>query len=468
MKLCGSVLNMNTKPTTPAVPRRKTAAPTKRTTARKTPTTCVIYTRISKDRAEQTSLPSQERICRAYAEAEGRGWTVVDVCVDQGRSAFKGTARPGLDKAMSYIEHGLADVLLVWKLDRFVRSTIEFGRLWERMLKSGAEFVSVTDQFDTTSQFGKAMLQMAVVFAELESGVKSERTLAWHEQRCLPDGPVLPPLGREPFGYNRPEKNTLAVNTTEAAAIRKAAKMIAAGESLRAGARAINKTAVTLRAVLLSPTTYGLAEIDGELRPGNWSPILSDDQRVYFADKFKDGKRTFTERKYLLSGLLTCAKCGSSLYVHRHTNGTMRYTCVTPKGCGISMAMDDANEAIDAAITKVLTPKAWQRLKDRQRPLGDSTEVERRLLELRDDYDSKLIDRAEYLRGRENLLAQKLEEPTERFSLPPVDDVAAKWATEMTLEAKQMVIQAVFDEMLVHPQSKELRGRYRLTYEWRE
>src|SRR4051794_32075589 len=96
----------------------------------------VIYVRISKDRDNETSTTTQRAEAEQYAKR--KGWTVVAVEKDEGRSAFKANSkRPGFDRAMNMIETGAAEILIVWRLDRFARGIVSFWDSWRRIDAAG-------------------------------------------------------------------------------------------------------------------------------------------------------------------------------------------------------------------------------------------------------------------------------------------------------------------------------------------
>ena len=157
-----------------------------------------IYVRISKDRVNEVSTVVQES--SAAADATERDWQIIDTYTDRGRSAFKANVRRlEHDRALDDLEAGAIDTLLVYRLDRLSRSAADFGAVWRRIENAGGEFVSVSDSFDTTTAMGKAMVQIAMVFAELESGIKSERITDWHEHRVAA-GSRRPDRGRSATG----------------------------------------------------------------------------------------------------------------------------------------------------------------------------------------------------------------------------------------------------------------------------
>jgi DNA invertase Pin-like site-specific DNA recombinase len=96
--------------------------------------------------------------------------------------------RPGLKRAIKIMRRG--DILVVWKLDRLGRTLMGVLEMVESLKEAGIELVSVTEQFDTTSPMGKAFMQIAMVFAELERNMISERTKAGMAARKAADPDV--------------------------------------------------------------------------------------------------------------------------------------------------------------------------------------------------------------------------------------------------------------------------------------
>ena len=121
-------------------------------TPKRTAHRAVIYVRISKDRTEETSTTTQEAICREYAERHG--WEFVGRSRPRPIGIQTGFEGAGLDRAMRLLRTGAADVLVVWRLDRFVRSVAHFGKLWPELDAAKASFASVTEGFDTTTAMG--------------------------------------------------------------------------------------------------------------------------------------------------------------------------------------------------------------------------------------------------------------------------------------------------------------------------
>lgn len=442
-----------------------------------------MYVRISVDRDDQTSTSTQERICRDYANS--RGWEIVGVEIDRGRSAYKvDSRRPGLDKAMKMIRDDVANVLIVWKLDRFVRSVAQFGKLWPQLDAAGASFVSVTDSFDTTTAMGRAMLQIAVVFAELESGIKSERIGVWHDERRRLGST---PTGPRPFGYCRPEGGGLDIEPSEADEIREMARRVLAGDSLSSITRDLNARSVptaspqgviwrnsTVRRVLTSPTTAALREIEGVLRDGAWSPILDrntwDDVRTVILDPERRVSPT-NQRRWLLSGRLACGRCGSVMRGRTSKSWTpnARYMCSGGKGCAVSAGVEIVDELVTAAVLELIDRQAWDRLRAAGTvPAVDVEALEAELVELAEMHANGEITMAEWKvmrQGIQDRVASAEQRPVE---LPAIDDVRAGWP-DLTLDARWLVISAVIDKITISPAVRGARSfdPDRITIDWR-
>ena len=416
----------------------------------------VIYVRISKDRDEQTSTDSQERVCRSYVES--KGWTVVSVEVDKGRSAFKAEGkRPGLDRAMKLVETGAADVLVVWKLDRFVRSVAHFGKLWPRLQDADASFVSVTEAFDTTTAMGRAMLQIAVVFAELESAFKSERIGEWHEERRIAG---RQPTGPRPYGYRR-TGDGFVLDTKEAKTIRTAAARIGDGDSLRSIVATLNDAGTPtstgkrwsnrgLRHILTSPTTAGLRDVDGLFVDGSWPPILDRATWDAMRDRLLDPRRrtnTSNQARWMLTSIATCARCGDSMRAKPHNAGT-RYTC---RSCSLSAPAEAVDALVSGALVDLIDGDLWSRLRAAGRAPGVDVEaLEGELAELAQMYAAGDLTIAEWKTMRQGITDRAANAAAEPIELPDVADLGSSWES-FSVEAKQLVIDAVVSSITIAP-----------------
>src|SRR5699024_6849293 len=177
-----------------------------------------IYARQSVDRKDSISIESQIDFCKY--ELKGGSCRVFK---DKGYSG-KNTDRPEFQKLLGEIRKGKVRRVIVYKLDRISRSILDFANMMELFQQYNVEFVSSTEKFDTSTPMGRAMLNICIVFAQLERETIQKRvTDAYYSrsQRGFKMG------GKAPYGFHtEPIKmdgiNTkkLVVNPEEAANIR--------------------------------------------------------------------------------------------------------------------------------------------------------------------------------------------------------------------------------------------------------
>src|SRR6266478_7651818 len=143
------------------------------------PVRCAIYTRGSTDHGlEQdfNSLDAQHDAAQAYIRSQAHaGWTLIRSRYDDGGYSGGSTDRPALQRLLSDVKAGRIDVIVVYKVDRLTRSLADFAKLVELFDGHGVSFVSVTQQFNTTTSMGRLTLNVLLSFAQFEREVTSER-----------------------------------------------------------------------------------------------------------------------------------------------------------------------------------------------------------------------------------------------------------------------------------------------------
>lgn len=123
-----------------------------------------IYCRQSVDKKDSISIETQEQECRARLRS---GETDVQVYCDRGYSG-KDTNRPDFQRLMTDVESGRVSKIIVYKLDRMSRSVLDFELTYRELKRHHVDFVSATEDFDTTSITGEAVLRVILIFAQLE------------------------------------------------------------------------------------------------------------------------------------------------------------------------------------------------------------------------------------------------------------------------------------------------------------
>src|SRR6202167_4177258 len=136
---------------------------------------CAIYTRKSSEEGlEQNfnSLHAQREACEAFIRSQsGEGWRLVKTAYDDGGISGATMERPALQRLLSDIDHGLIDVVVVYKIDRLTRSLTDFSRIVEIFDAHHVSFISTTQQFNTTSSMGRLTLNILLSFPQFEREV---------------------------------------------------------------------------------------------------------------------------------------------------------------------------------------------------------------------------------------------------------------------------------------------------------
>lgn len=181
---------------------------------------CAVYTRKSTDAGlEQdfNSLDAQREACEAYIKSQAHeGWKLLSQGYDDGGLSGGTLDRPALRRLLADIEAGRIDVIVVYKVDRLTRSLTDFAKLVDLLDRHDVSFVSVTQQFNTTTSMGRLTLNVLLSFAQFEREVIGERIrdkVAQSKAKGIwMGGPV-------PLGYDLGDRELL-VNPAEAAQVR--------------------------------------------------------------------------------------------------------------------------------------------------------------------------------------------------------------------------------------------------------
>ena len=182
-----------------------------------TPTVrCAIYARKSSEEGlEQffNSLDAQREACQAFILSQRQeGWKVLPAQYDDGGYSGGTMVRPALQRLMKDVEEHKIDTIVVYKVDRLTRSLADFAKIVEGLDARGVSFVSVTQQFNTTSSMGRLTLNVLLSFAQFEREVTGERIrdkIAASKKKGMWMG------GRVPLGYDV-EDRKLLLNSEEA------------------------------------------------------------------------------------------------------------------------------------------------------------------------------------------------------------------------------------------------------------
>jgi DNA invertase Pin-like site-specific DNA recombinase len=456
-------------------------------------TRAAVYTRISDD-AEQRGLgvARQEQDCRELCAHEG--WQVVELYVDNDKSAFSGKPRERYNDLLDDVKAGSVDVIVAWHPDRLHRSPKELEHFIDVLEVAQVSVRTVTvGHYDLATSAGRQVARILGAVARAESEHKSERIARKHRQ-LAEDGVYVGGQMRS-FGYTwmrKPDgkRAGLKVVAAERKLIKDAAKRVLAGESLYSIVNRWNAEGVptvtgapwstgVLRQILVSGRVAGWRDRRGEPfsrpQPGSaeeWEAILDEgtwnDVRAILLDPAR--KRTKVARSYLLGqGQLRCGTCGGKLVASPQKdtagNSIRRYSCrKVIGGCGKVSAPAEPIEAIvsDAVKDALSDPAFVSRLTG----AGDDDEELRRLINgmekslaqaSKDYYVNKLISRAEFLTARDLLVPEldamkaTLAATTRRRPVPllaGLDDLRAKW-DGLGLDRQQALINLCIESVTI-------------------
>src|SRR5205807_5540448 len=164
------------------------------------------------------SLQAQREACEAFIDSQRHeGWVCQRAAYDDGGFSGATMDRPALKHLLADVKAGRVDTVVVYKIDRLTRSLADFAKIVEILDARGASFVSVTQQFNTTTSMGRLTLNVLLSFAQFEREVIGERIrdkIAASKKKDMWMG------GNVPLGYDASER-TLVINPAEAETVRR-------------------------------------------------------------------------------------------------------------------------------------------------------------------------------------------------------------------------------------------------------
>src|SRR6201997_5059549 len=295
---------------------------------------CAIYTRKSSEEGlEQdfNSLDAQREACEAFIASQKReGWTVVGDTYDDGGFSGATMERPAFQRLLSDVGAGQIDVVVVYKVDRLTRSLSDFAKIVDIFDRYAVSFVSVTQQFNTTSSMGRLTLNILLSFAQFEREVTGERIrdkIAASKKKGMWMG------GNVPQGYDASER-TLVINPAEAETVRRVFALYrelgcvrrVKEEADRLGLRTKCRMTTNgterggkpfsrghLYTLLSNPIYTGHIAHKGELHPGQQAALIDDESWSTVRDQLAANtsnhrRKTKAAEPSLLTGLLVDAR----------------------------------------------------------------------------------------------------------------------------------------------------------------
>ncbi|WP_195984090.1 recombinase family protein [Clostridium sp. D33t1_170424_F3] len=241
-----------------------------------------IYIRVSTlDQVrEGYSLAAQEKALRKWCKEHG--YEVYFVYADEGISGKDIDHRPGMKQLLEDVNGKRFNFIIVWSLSRFTRSVSDLYDTLELLQKYNVSFVSLTEEFDTSTAMGRAMVGICGIFAQLEREITSERISAAMEERASQGKRTC----NEVLGYDLDGKDSLKINEAEAERVRyifnkylEYKNLSAVAELCRlkgyTGKRGRVQTAESIRKILTRPVYAGYNSYCGQIYKGNHPAIIN-------------------------------------------------------------------------------------------------------------------------------------------------------------------------------------------------
>jgi len=313
---------------------------------------CAIYTRKSTNEgldSDFNTLDAQREAGEAYVRSQrSEGWACLPDRYDDGGFSGGDMKRPALRRLLADIETGKIDCVVVYKVDRLSRSLLDFARIMEVFDGHGASFVSVTQQFNTTTSMGRLTLHVLLSFAQFEREIIGERTrdkMAAARKKGKWVG------GTPPLGYD-PDKETkrLVENKTEASLVRAIFRLYIKHHSLRNvvseldrrgartkswvsrkgrqhGGKPFDKPAI--RRIISNLVYAGKVCCRGEVYEGEHPAVIDQEtfdhaQEILRHNGRTGGSSVRNKHGALLRGILRCAACDSPM-IHNFTRNHGRF-----------------------------------------------------------------------------------------------------------------------------------------------
>lgn len=390
-----------------------------------------LYIRVSTLEQAQEGYSVGEQKERLIAYCKAKDWLIADIYVDGGYTGSN-LNRPGIQKLIS--ETDKFDLVLVYKLDRLSRSQRDTLYLIEEVFRpKGVDFISMQESFDTSTPFGKAMIGLLAVFAQLEREQIKERT--WMGRVARAKTGLHHGGGNIPIGYEY-EDGKLRVNPYEAEQVKKIYEWYLAGASLKAITDRLQEQGYTnkyssynswssVRNILGNETYTGTLHFGDIIVEDAHEAIISKEQ--FAAAQVLRGKRqekygsNAFQSKHLLTGMLFCGHCGGRYYL-RNTGKYAYYACYSRTKQMKSMIKDpncmnkiwkaqELEPIIDEQIHALLrSPELAAELsenKPKPAPVTKNVDIERRIHEI-DKQISKLMELYQHDDIPAELLGEKI------------------------------------------------------------
>lgn len=293
------------------------------------PIRAALYMRVSTDRQaeEGYSIEVQREKLTAFAQSLERQ-VATELYIDDGWSGAS-LERPAMERLISDVTEGRLTHVCVYRLDRLSRSQKDTLHLIEDVfLPGGVAFISVQESFNTATAFGRAVVGILSVFAQLERENIYERTRSGMIKRV--EAGYWPGGGGVPFGYDYDRERGVLVPNADAPTVRRIYELYIAGMSLQKIADLLGlKYEKLAEQILERRTNYGAIEYRGEEYQGRHEAIVSRElyEEAMAIKRRRSEQHIRAGGRHLLTGLLYCGVCGARMRYQKWGDRGFRLVC---------------------------------------------------------------------------------------------------------------------------------------------
>lgn len=451
-----------------------------------------LYVRVSTEEQQEEgySMEAQKNRCMSFIESQ-ESWHLSKIYADPGRSA-KNLDRPDVQKMIEGAKNNEFDVLVVYRLDRLVRSVLDLHQLLKIFDSYNVKFKSVTEAFDTTTATGRLFITLVGAMAEWERSNLGERVSFGMEQMTR-EGKWKG--GHVGYGHMHID-GKMVVNEDEARIVRMMYDWYLSGMSDRKIASELRKRGIMTRGGAEwseSHVRYTLTnpKNKGDLRHGLYKeeskqfivediyPPIVDESTFNRSMSVRDARRTSHSRQatsdHYFSGILTCARCGKSLVGHMtKANGIRRknYVCIGKRHFECDMPSISERIIEHNFLKEIRRSIKNENINQIEEPVQDNTEdinmLKRDLNKIKerrkkwqyawandmmsDDEFQERMQEEQTLEDDLKAQLKKIDEPqphvVDDAVLALVSDAAENWNSLEPVEKKQL-LQIAIDEIIV-------------------
>ncbi|WP_369284181.1 recombinase family protein [Oscillibacter sp. GMB15532] len=451
-----------------------------------------LYIRVSTDRQadEGYSIDIQTEKLQAYAKTIS-GVDEVRLYTDDGYSGGS-LDRPKMGKLIDDIQRGEITHVMVVKLDRLSRSLKDTMHLIEDVfIPNNVTFISILESFNTNTPFGRAMVGILSVFAQLERENIFERTRGGMQKRV--EAGFWPGGGRTPYGYDYDLTQGILVPNADAEKVRYIYDRYLNGEALQAIADALGlKYERVAYNILTRKSNAGFIVYNGQEYRGKHEPIISLEtyERAMELLRIRSANKMVCKTDHLLTGLVRCGRCGARMRYSKWGKAGYKLVCYSQQTSKRYLVKDPNcdnpatwAEDVEDGVVQALFLAAKERLVDARKTVesqGTSAmlqeQLERTEAKLRrlyslygDDGDEALLDtiqetKAEVARLGESLIDENTRNSAARNAMrtfAQLEGIQDAW-DEMSVPEQRMVLASVVESITIDSEFTDVKLKYGL------